>query len=269
MGKASYAFFRYLITDLLDNSVPWEDHAAIIEQVEGKLVPHRKADPEPHDHDTFIMRQRQETIASAPCVIFDVAKKIMLRVEHRYNPATNDLDLTSVKADDTHWTHVVMVPNMGMVAIRDGSGERLTANSGASRIRSILRHSDLSEFEFERTATSQDVMQAVFCYLLTKFPGFRLTAQLRTYLYPVVRSTAATHLRKKKNHAGRKGSSRRIFSTCCSGVRQGAHPRFRRSTGRFRVRALRASGAISGYRNSNTPCSRPGLVHRARLSVPV
>ncbi len=46
-----------------------------------------------------------------------------------------------------------------------------------------------------------DVMQDVFAYLLTRFPGFRLTAQMRTYLYPVVRSTAATHLRRRKHHA--------------------------------------------------------------------
>lgn len=46
-----------------------------------------------------------------------------------------------------------------------------------------------------------DVMQDVFAYLLTRFPGFRLTAQMRTYLYPVVRSTVATHLRRKKKHA--------------------------------------------------------------------
>lgn len=47
-----------------------------------------------------------------------------------------------------------------------------------------------------------DVMQDVFAYFLTRFPGFRLTAQLRTYLYPVVRSTSASHLRRRKSHAG-------------------------------------------------------------------
>jgi RNA polymerase sigma-70 factor, ECF subfamily len=32
-----------------------------------------------------------------------------------------------------------------------------------------------------------DVMQETFLYLLRKFPGFRLTAQLKTFLYPAVR----------------------------------------------------------------------------------
>lgn len=47
-----------------------------------------------------------------------------------------------------------------------------------------------------------DVMQEVFAHLLTRFPGFRLTAKMRTYLYPVVRSVAATHLRRRRPHAG-------------------------------------------------------------------
>jgi len=45
---------------------------------------------------------------------------------------------------------------------------------------------------------AQDVTQETFTYFLSRFPGFRLSAQLRTYLYPVVRSIAITHLRKIK-----------------------------------------------------------------------
>jgi RNA polymerase sigma-70 factor (ECF subfamily) len=33
-----------------------------------------------------------------------------------------------------------------------------------------------------------DVMQETFLYLLRKFPGFRLTAQLKTFLYPAVKN---------------------------------------------------------------------------------
>lgn len=43
---------------------------------------------------------------------------------------------------------------------------------------------------------AQDVTQDAFTYFLSRFPGFRLTAQLRTYLYPVIRSIAITHIRK-------------------------------------------------------------------------
>jgi RNA polymerase sigma-70 factor, ECF subfamily len=42
---------------------------------------------------------------------------------------------------------------------------------------------------------SLDVMQETFLYFLTKFPGFRLTANLKTFLYPAVRhlSIASRH----------------------------------------------------------------------------
>jgi RNA polymerase sigma-70 factor (ECF subfamily) len=36
-----------------------------------------------------------------------------------------------------------------------------------------------------------DVLQDVFAYLLSKFPGFRLTARMTTFLYPAVKHLAA------------------------------------------------------------------------------
>ncbi|MGD0651932.1 MAG: sigma-70 family RNA polymerase sigma factor, partial [Verrucomicrobiia bacterium] len=39
-------------------------------------------------------------------------------------------------------------------------------------------------------ALALDVLQETFRYFLGKFPGFRLTAQLKTFLYPVVRHLA-------------------------------------------------------------------------------
>lgn len=41
-------------------------------------------------------------------------------------------------------------------------------------------------------------MQETFMYLLRKFPGFQLTAKLRTFLYPAVRHIALA-LRSKRN----------------------------------------------------------------------
>jgi RNA polymerase sigma-70 factor (ECF subfamily) len=42
-----------------------------------------------------------------------------------------------------------------------------------------------------------DVMQDVFVYLAGRFPGFELTAQLRTFLYPAVRHTALAARRRR------------------------------------------------------------------------
>jgi len=41
-----------------------------------------------------------------------------------------------------------------------------------------------------------DVVQDVFLYFFKKFPGFELTAQLKTFLYRAVRNTALEKLRK-------------------------------------------------------------------------
>ncbi|MCI0631927.1 MAG: sigma-70 family RNA polymerase sigma factor [Phycisphaerales bacterium] len=43
-----------------------------------------------------------------------------------------------------------------------------------------------------------DVLQETFLYLLRQFPGFELTAQLKTFLYPVVRHTALAMARKAR-----------------------------------------------------------------------
>src|SRR6266571_9345084 len=41
-----------------------------------------------------------------------------------------------------------------------------------------------------------DVLQETFLYFVKKFPGFRLTAQLKTFLYPAVRNLSIAARRK-------------------------------------------------------------------------
>ena len=45
-----------------------------------------------------------------------------------------------------------------------------------------------------------DVMQEAFLYLLRKFPGFRLTANLKTFLYPAVRNLSIAARRKSERY---------------------------------------------------------------------
>ncbi len=45
-----------------------------------------------------------------------------------------------------------------------------------------------------------DVMQETFLYFLKKFPGFRLTAQLKTFLYPAVRNLSIAARRKASRY---------------------------------------------------------------------
>src|SRR5690348_6654700 len=44
--------------------------------------------------------------------------------------------------------------------------------------------------------TALDVLQETFLYFLKKFPGFRLTANLKTFLYPAVRNLSIAARRK-------------------------------------------------------------------------
>lgn len=46
--------------------------------------------------------------------------------------------------------------------------------------------------------TALDVMQDAFLYLLSKFPGFVLTSQFKTFLYPVVKHQALAAKRKRR-----------------------------------------------------------------------
>lgn len=49
---------------------------------------------------------------------------------------------------------------------------------------------------------ADDAMQEVFRYFLGKFPGFTLTCQLRTFLYPVVRNTSLNLVRQARRYDG-------------------------------------------------------------------
>jgi RNA polymerase sigma-70 factor, ECF subfamily len=44
--------------------------------------------------------------------------------------------------------------------------------------------------------TALDVLQETFLYFARKFPGFTLTCQLRSFLYPVIKNLAISALRK-------------------------------------------------------------------------
>lgn len=45
-----------------------------------------------------------------------------------------------------------------------------------------------------------DVLQETFTYLLSKFPGFRLSARMTTFLYPVVKNLSLTSVRKRSRY---------------------------------------------------------------------
>lgn len=49
---------------------------------------------------------------------------------------------------------------------------------------------------------ADDVLQEVFCYFLSKFPGFDLRCGLRTFFYPVVRNLSLNAVKKARRYDG-------------------------------------------------------------------
>ncbi len=45
---------------------------------------------------------------------------------------------------------------------------------------------------------AQEVLQEVFLYFFNKFPGFELRSALKTFLYPAVKNTSISIIRKKR-----------------------------------------------------------------------
>jgi RNA polymerase sigma-70 factor (ECF subfamily) len=54
-------------------------------------------------------------------------------------------------------------------------------------------------------ALALDVLQETFLYVLRKFPGFRLTARMTTFLYPVVRNLSIAARRKAERVQSHEG----------------------------------------------------------------
>ena len=63
-----------------------------------------------------------------------------------------------------------------------------------------------------------DVMQETFLYFLRKFPGFRLTASLKTFLYPAVRNLSIAARNKASRYQATATELERIEHTPASEV---------------------------------------------------
>ena len=78
------------------------------------------------------------------------------------------------------------------------------ANSGDAAAFEALyrRYRDWALVQAERWTGNRDdaldVLQDAFAYLFGKFPGFALTAQMKTFLYPVVRNLSLDRVRRRR-----------------------------------------------------------------------
>jgi RNA polymerase sigma-70 factor (ECF subfamily) len=90
-------------------------------------------------------------------------------------------------------------------------------NAGRTEAFEILyhRHRDwVARLAFRFTGDSDDaldVLQEVFTYLYRKFPGFRLTSRMTTFLYPAVKH-AAISIQRKRGREMSAGELREVHS---------------------------------------------------------
>ncbi len=69
-------------------------------------------------------------------------------------------------------------------------------------------------FRFTRDSDAAlDVLQETFLYVLRKFPGFRLTANFKTFLYPAVRNLSITARRKAERYQASAEALNRLENT--------------------------------------------------------
>ena len=61
-----------------------------------------------------------------------------------------------------------------------------------------------------------DVMQETFIYLLKKFPGFQLTAQLKTFLYPAVKHYSIAARRKTERYQSTEAEQEKLAGLAAS-----------------------------------------------------
>ncbi len=83
--------------------------------------------------------------------------------------------------------------------------ERANRGEAAAFERLYERHRDWAQrlaLRFSRgPEDAQEVVQDAFLHLLGRFPGFRLSARLRTYLYPVVRHLARDRRERERRRS--------------------------------------------------------------------
>jgi hypothetical protein len=159
--KSTWVFYRYVMLDENDEVIAPSGHADILESVKGAGAPYRVREPSLADAKNFLMQLRQEQVDGEQCAIFVVGHTVDVRVEHRYDPKSDRIQLEEVDADDMRFTNAIMAPRLRIVAVKQGSGDRLPANSGIGRLRAIIEWNSKNALDYERTASHDDVVQAM------------------------------------------------------------------------------------------------------------
>lgn len=149
----------------------WREQFRIFDQLkDARPIAYRKSDPGPDDYDTYLMLPKQKEIFGYYCITLDVVKDVRFRQVVKADRINQTLSAEFVGTDEVVKTHIVIVPELGALAVEDTSGDgNLSGQSGASRLQPIVHATKKYSMRISQAGTPQDLARAISTWSLEQF----------------------------------------------------------------------------------------------------
>ena len=169
VGQISYSFCRYQFS-LFDSPLGTSEQLELLENLRGVMVAHRKADPSPDDHDTFVMQPVRREVLEHTVLTWYVAQSIRAREIARYDSKRDEVHEHLIETDEIRYTKFVAVPLLGTLAIDSRAGDPHLGTDGArSRLQSVVKSRRGGKARIEPAGTLQDLQRALDTWELDTF----------------------------------------------------------------------------------------------------
>lgn len=167
--NATYVMYRYEVRASNGEALVGKDLLELIFSIAGDGAPYRVSDPTEADYRNFVIDPDVIFIAQKLCAIMDIGYLLDGRLKTEYDRTNNKLSVKWERSTDVRHSRAIFLLDDDIVAFRDGSGDRLTADSAVARFRAILEFHTECEFEYDRTASSADIKKALNRLKVTEF----------------------------------------------------------------------------------------------------
>lgn len=153
------------------NPTAWREQFRVFDQLkDARPIAYRKSDPGPDEYDTYLMLPKQKEIFGYYCITLDVVKDVRFRQIVKADRINQTLSAEFVGTEEVVKTHVVIVPELGALAVEDGSGDgSLSGQSGASRLQAIVQATKKYTMKISPAGTPQDLARAISTWSLDEF----------------------------------------------------------------------------------------------------
>ncbi len=139
-------------------------------ELQGRLVSHRKRDPEKSDFDTQLMRPRRIKVDGHTVLTWSVGRELSDRVAPKYDAGKDELEWTYVEGAGVCYSDFAAIPDLGVLAVDDRHSENhLGGKAAIARLRSVFDLIDDAEINILLTTTAKDAKRAIDNWNLTQF----------------------------------------------------------------------------------------------------